>query len=44
VTPANSVAFVDATLAASTTYCYRVRAYNSAGNSGYSPELCGTTR
>ena len=44
VTAANTSAFVDPTLAASTTYCYRVRAYNSAGNSGYSPELCGTTR
>jgi len=30
-------------LAANTTYCYRVRAYNSAGNSGYSNEPCATT-
>ena len=44
LTPANSVAFVDAPLAASTTYCYRVRAYNTGGDSGYAPELCGTTR
>ena len=44
LTPANSVAFVDSPLAASTTYCYRVRAYNTGGDSGYSPELCGTMR
>src|SRR5262245_11296977 len=25
------------------TYCYRVRAYNAAGNSGYSNQACGTT-
>ena len=41
---ANSVAFVDPTLAANTTYCYRVRAYNTGGDSGSSPELCGTMR
>jgi hypothetical protein len=44
LTAANTNAFVDPTLAASTTYCYRVRAYNTAGDSGYSTELCGTTR
>jgi len=26
-----------------TTYCYRVRAFNTAGLSGYSNEACGTT-
>jgi hypothetical protein len=41
---ANSGAFVDPNLAANTIYCYRVRAYNTAGDSGYSTELCGTTR
>ncbi len=30
-------------LSASTTYCYRVRAYNSAGDSSYSSESCATT-
>jgi Divergent InlB B-repeat domain len=44
LTAANTSAFVDPNLAASTTYCYRVRAYNTAGDSGYSTELCGTTR
>jgi hypothetical protein len=44
LTAANIVTFVDPTLLASTTYCYRVRAYNTGGNSGYSNEMCGTTR
>jgi hypothetical protein len=44
VTAANTSAFVDSPLAANTTYCYRVRAYNTGGDSGSSPELCGTTR
>ena len=43
LTAANIATFVDPTLAASTTYCYRVRAYNTGGDSGYSNEMCGTT-
>jgi Divergent InlB B-repeat domain len=39
----NVTSYVDASLAASTTYCYRVRAFNSAGNSTYSNAVCGTT-
>ena len=44
LTAANIVSFVDPNLSASTTYCYRVRAYNTAGNSGYTNEMCGMTR
>ena len=35
--------YEDSGLAASTTYCYRIQGYNSAGNSGYSNESCATT-
>jgi hypothetical protein len=44
LTAANIVSFVDPNLSASTTYCYRVRAYNTDGNSEYTNEMCGTTR
>ncbi|MBE2216549.1 MAG: fibronectin type III domain-containing protein [Opitutaceae bacterium] len=40
---ANVVSYVDAGLPNSTTYWYRLRAYNSAGNSGYSNVATGTT-
>jgi hypothetical protein len=40
---ANSISYVDPSLAGSTTYCYRVRAYNAAGVSAYSNEACKTT-
>jgi hypothetical protein len=40
---ANVRSYIDSTLANSTTYCYRVRAYNSSANSAYSNEMCGTT-
>ena len=40
---ANSTSYTDPNLAASTTYCYRVRAFNTAGVSGYSNEACSTT-
>ncbi len=40
----NVTSYIDATLAAGTTYCYRVRAYNTAEDSAYSSEACGTTR
>jgi hypothetical protein len=35
--------YTDSSVAAGTTYCYRVRAYNSTANSAYSNEVCGTT-
>ena len=37
-----STTFIDSTVYAGTTYCYRIRAYNTAGNSAYSNEACGT--
>jgi hypothetical protein len=40
---ANVTAYTDSGLSAGTTLCYRVRAYNSAGNSAYTPEACKTT-
>lgn len=40
---ANATAFADATAAASTTYSYRVRAFNPAGNSAYSNTAEATT-
>jgi uncharacterized repeat protein (TIGR02543 family) len=39
---AGTTGYVDGTVAAGTTYCYRVRAYNSAGDSAYSNEACAT--
>jgi hypothetical protein len=43
VLPVNATTYTDANVAGSTTYCYRVRAYNGVGNSGYSNEACRTT-
>ena len=40
---ANISAYTDSTLAAGTTYCYRVRAFNTAGDAADSNENCGTT-
>ncbi len=37
---ARTTGYVDATVSPGATYCYRVRAYNSAGNSAYSNEAC----
>ena len=34
--------YTSAGLAVGSTWCYRVRAYNQTGNSGYSNEACGT--
>ena len=34
------MSYIDTTLTAGTTYCYRVRAYNTAGDSPYTPEGC----
>lgn len=42
-TGVNVVSYVDASLPNSTQYWYRLRAYNSAGNSGYSNVATGTT-
>ena len=38
--PANTTGYVDTAVTAGTTYCYRVRAYNAAGDSAYSNEDC----
>src|SRR5262252_11197798 len=32
--------YVDTTVTAGTTYCYRVKAFNASGESGYSDEAC----
>jgi hypothetical protein len=41
---ANVTSYTDAALVAGATYCYQVRAFNSAGNSPYTPEVCGAAR
>ena len=40
---ANVTSYTDSSLADNSTYCFRVNAFNSAGNSPYTPEVCGTT-
>ena len=40
---ADVVTYKDINLSPATTYCYRVVAFNSSGNSGYSNENCATT-
>jgi hypothetical protein len=40
---ANTTSYVNSGLADNTTYCYRVNAFNSAGASAYTSEVCGTT-
>lgn len=40
---ANVTSYIDSSLADGTTYCYRLNAFNNAGNSPYSPDVCGTT-
>ncbi|MGH7768319.1 MAG: hypothetical protein ACREQP_12750 [Candidatus Binatia bacterium] len=37
----NATSYTDAALVAQKAYCYRVRAYNSGGNSAYSNTACG---
>src|SRR5918999_6235504 len=39
----NVTTYVDSGLAAATNFCYRVRAFNSAGNSAFTPEGCKST-
>lgn len=41
---ANVTTFVDTGLAEATQYCYRVDAFNSAGESTFAGPACGTTR
>jgi hypothetical protein len=38
----NAISYTDSTLQAGTVYCYRVRAYNAAGNSAYTNSACAT--
>lgn len=40
---ANVVTFVDPNLQPATQYCYRVKAFNTVGSSGYSNVACLTT-
>jgi Divergent InlB B-repeat domain len=42
-TGANSTSYTDPNLTSSTTYCYRVRAFDASGTSAYSNENCATT-
>lgn len=42
-TAANVTTYTDPNLAEKTTYCYRLRAFNSGGNSSYSNTACATT-
>ena len=42
-TAPNVTSYSDSGLMDSTTYCYRVNAFNGAGPSAYTPEVCGTT-
>ena len=39
----NITSYTDSDLTAGTVYCYRVRAFNTAGNSAYSNEDCATS-
>ena len=39
----NVASYADPGVTGGATYCYRVRAFNTAGNSAYSNEACGTT-
>src|SRR5262245_33382761 len=39
---ANTTGYADTTATGGATYCYRVRAFNAAGDSAYTNEACGT--
>jgi len=39
----NIASYTDSVLADATNFCYRVRAYNAAGDSAYTNVACGTT-
>src|SRR5262245_34639405 len=39
---ANVTSYIDSSVTGGATYCYRVRAYNIAGDSAYSNQACGT--
>jgi hypothetical protein len=41
--PRGTTTYVDTSLGAGTTYCYRAYAYDAAGTSSYSNEACATT-
>lgn len=41
---ADATSYVDSSLSDGTTYCYRVFAFNTNGNSPYSPESCGAVQ
>ena len=43
VTGASVTSYTDSNVADGTTYCYRLLAFNTAGDSAYSNEACGTT-
>jgi hypothetical protein len=43
IVPGHQTWYSDYNLAYNTTYCYRVRSYNRAGDSPYSDEFCATT-
>jgi hypothetical protein len=43
IVPPHETWYNDFNLAYNTTYCYRIRAYNRAGDSPYSDEFCATT-
>jgi len=42
-TSATATSYTDTLLADGTTYCYRLRAFNSTAYSAYSNTACGTT-
>ncbi len=40
----NTTSYTDTAVVVGATYCYRVRSWNSGGNSPYSNEVCGSVR
>jgi len=43
IVASNVTSYTDTGLADATTFCYRVRAYNTVGDSGYTNTACATT-